>query len=416
MVFLKNKYFQNFGLLLFFIGMECLRSPNILTYGRFWEDEAVLFQRAWTHSFSETIFYIYGGYLNLSANISIWAARSLVPLEYAPYVTTSVGLFFFALPLFLLLTAQDRWLQQFRTRLFATLLLLFVPEHMELSLESLHIQFWLILAVLVIVLLNATQHQRYLKVVILLLAALSSMIAVTLIPILGIKYLIDRNRFRLEQFCFLTLGGLIQFFICYSPYEARGFHFSWIDYLTVFFTRNFISPFIGINYYSIAYLESIFNLRENLLLPIIPCIGAVLFFIFIFYCLYKFPKIRLELGILFLVLLEFQFICIFGSIGPVKWFYHLSWNQRYVFLTQVILVLMLLYLSANLSIKGQYCCYFIMTWLSFVGIFNFFQISQKAPSPLTWSQQVKLWQGNPDFSFSAWPGHQVWIFKLSHKD
>lgn len=409
----KNKYFQNFVLIIFFIGMEFLRSPDILIYGRFWEDEAVLFQHAWNHSFIEIVCYVYGGYLNLAANISIWAAKTLVPLEYAPYVTTGIGLLFFVLPLFLLLTAQDQWLQQFRSRLFATLLLLFVPEHMELSLESLHIQFWLIFAVLIIIVLESTQHQRYLKSIIILLSALSSMIAILLIPILGIRYLVDRNRFRLEQLCYLMAGGLIQFFVCYSPYKAREFHLSLVDYLTVLFTRNFISPFIGMNIYSFSYLDSIYNLREHNLTPIIPCIGSILFFTLMIYCLYKYPKIRIDIGILLFALIEMQFIGVYGAIGPVNWFYHLGWNERYVLLTQIVLVLILLYLSAKLPKKGQYFCCFIIVWISFVGVFNFFKIKQVATSSLTWKQQVKLWRSNPDFSFVAWPGHNVWVFKLS---
>lgn len=415
MFFIKNKYFQNLGLIIFFIGMECFRAPDILKYGRFWEDESALFQYAWSHSFIETVCYVYGGYLNLAANISIWAAKTLVPLEYAPYVTTGTGLLFFILPLFLLLTAQDKWLQQFRTRLFATLLILLVPEHMELSLESLHIQFWLIFSTLIIILLESTPYQRYLKDGILLLCALSSMIAILLIPILGIRYLMDRNRFRLEQLCLLMIGGFIQFFICYNPYQARSFHFSFVDYLTVFFTRNFISPFIGVNIYSFAYLESIYNLRENSLIPIIPCIGAILFFIFMIYCIYKYPKIRIDIGILLLALIEMQFISIYGAIGPVNWFYHLSWNQRYVFLTQIIIVLILLYLSANLPIKGQYFCYVVILWISCVGVFNFYEIKQTAPFALTWKQQVTLWRSNPNVSFVAWPGHNVWMFKLVKK-
>ncbi|MDI2091212.1 hypothetical protein [Commensalibacter oyaizuii] len=392
--------------------MECLRSPDILIYGRFWEDEAVLFQDAWTHSDIDTIFRVYGGYLNLAANFSIWIAKTFVPLQYAPFFTSIYGLIFQIIPLFLLLTASDQWLSCFKTRLLLTLLLIFVPEHVELSMESLHTQFTLIIAIVVIILLKAQYHQRYFKLFILVLASLSSMIAVLFVPILGIKLLLDRQYLRLEQFFFFTVGCCIQFFVCYSPYEARSFHFSLVDFLTVLFTRNFIAPFIGIHDFSIQYLETINQLRETNTIPILPCIGGIIILSILIFCLYQYPKTRWTLGILFLSLLNIQFICIYGSIGPISWFYHLAWNQRYVFLTETIFVLILVFLSTTLPKKGQYFCYGLGIWLCIVGAINFFALKQTAPSSLTWKTQVSLWKQDPNYTFYAWPGNHVWKFTI----
>ena len=59
----------------------------------------------------QALLFSYGGYLNLVANAGALAARWLLPLAIAPYLTIGLGLLFQLLPPLLLLTARDEWLR-----------------------------------------------------------------------------------------------------------------------------------------------------------------------------------------------------------------------------------------------------------------------------------------------------------------
>lgn len=234
----KTRSQHTFLLLGIFAFFLCLRSPEILIKGRFWAEEGtVFFHNAWTCSFTTALFTSYGGYLNLATNAATLLAFWLAPLPQAPYVTIAIGLAFQLLPLYLLLTAREAWLADFKTRVWATLLLLLVPETSEISLQSLHIQFSLSLASAIILTL-ATERtvQRWFRLGILFLTPLCGLSAIPLGLLYGLRVLYQRSWLRFEQLCVFSLSSALQLLFFYDPHfgNARHYSFSLIDFLTVF--------------------------------------------------------------------------------------------------------------------------------------------------------------------------------------
>lgn len=398
--YFHSKQKQTIALLLFVAIIHLTRAPDILLHGRLWAEEGSFFYHAWTVSPLKTLFYSYGGYLNLPVNTAILLARWCVPVKYAPYVTTSIGFLFQLLPIFLLLTAKDKWLSSFKIRLLITLLLLFVPETAEISLQSLHIQFHLMLAsTIILVLDNHSTHQRWFKLSILLLTTLSGLMTIILIPLYLARYVIDREYLRLEQFITLLIGYIIQFSFFYKPFTERHYHTNILDFFPVFFARDLYIPFLSNSDASQLYLQSLPQHPETLFLTY--SITIIVLFLFIF-CFYKYPKTRFGIYIFICVLLDLE-LSIFGAIGPIDWFFKLYLNQRYLFINQSLLCLLLVYLIYTLPRTGKYICIFISVWILITGIYNYYHVTSNVTDVMPWRKQIKLWYHHPNMKIEIWP-------------
>lgn len=401
---IKNHNYQTLFLLFFSAFFLCIREPDVFTYSRLWTEEGVVFfHNAWVMPPLKALFYSYAGYLNFATNGATLVARWSVPLLYVPYVTTIIGLLFQLLPLFLLLTAKDEWLNSTRARIFATLLLLLVPDSLETSLQSLHIQFYLALSVCIIMILNTDKtYLRWIKLIILIVSALSGLMAFLLLPLYGLKMLIDRKWLRTEQFFTLFIGCIIQYSFFYEKVSTRSYHFHIQDFLGIFFSRDIIIPFFGYNHLTDLYLHQLQNQNVHNFL-IVSCILCIITLGYILFCFYKYPPSRLSIFFLLSALILLA-TSIFGALGDLTWFYIGHVNQRYIFISQSLLCLMLLYFSYTLSNKGKVVCNVLIIWLIFVGFFNFFSMTYTNEHLTPWRTQVHLWQGKPDYVFQLWGG------------
>ncbi|MDI2090131.1 hypothetical protein [Commensalibacter oyaizuii] len=410
-----NKTYQTIGLLLLTITIHCTRSPEIIMHGRFWAEEGeTFFHNAWIMPPLKALFVSYGGYLNLTANAVPLIAKWSVPLAYAPYVTMGIGLLFQLLPLFLLLTATDQWLISFKNRLFATLLLLFVPETLEISLQSLHIQFSLTLACAIIVMLDISKsRQRWFKLSILLLSALSGVMTLLLLPLFLLQSIFQRNWLRIEQFIVLCIGNIIQFVFFYTPFHEREYHASLSEFLSIFFIKDIYIPFLGNNSFSNGYSLYIEQLFKNHQVPILSSVLGFLVITILLGCVYRYPKTRPSGFLIAYALLNLG-LSIIGSIGPKYWFFEPYFNQRYAFISQSLLSITLLYFSSSLPKPGQILCNLLMVWLIIASVNNYYHYISYSYGVPPWQEQVELWKKNPNYTFQIWP--KGWTMKLPKTD
>ena len=131
-----------------FILLVVVRIPAILTDGRFWAEEGVVyFHAAWHQSWLDALFTIHTGYLNLVASVATLLALHLVTLEQAPLVTTAVACGIQILPTIILATSRIPWLKRWPTFTIALLLLLIPAGDSEVWLNSITSQFHLALCV-----------------------------------------------------------------------------------------------------------------------------------------------------------------------------------------------------------------------------------------------------------------------------
>lgn len=161
-----------------------LRMPDVL-YGRLWAEEGkIFFARAAAMPWFSALLLPYGGYLNLVANAAPIIAWHTVPLEYAPWVTTGIGLIFQCCPAIILVCSRDEWLRP-RWSLIAALLIIATPPMVsEVWLQSLHSQFHLALCCALILALDAPQKRlAWFGGVLLFLAPLCGPAASGLLPL-----------------------------------------------------------------------------------------------------------------------------------------------------------------------------------------------------------------------------------------
>lgn len=407
-LFFQKRPVQTSILLSFFTIMMCLRAPDIFLYGRFWAEEGnIFFYNAWVMSPLQALFNSYGGYLNLATNAVTLIARWCIPFEYAPYFTTCIGLLFQLLPLLLLLSAKDEWLASFQVRLFLTLLLIFVPESFETSLQSLHIQFQLSLASALILILKPNfSYQRWLKLFTLGLAGLSGLMNIILLPLYAIRFLMDKNKLRFEELLMLLISCSIQYFFFYEKITSRFHSIRISDFSNIFFIRELYIPFLGLNHYTIIYIDYLRNNMLNAYTSILPMIIVIFFGVSVLYIFYKQPKTQQASFLFFAALLLF-IISIIGSIGNRSDFLIPLINQRYLFISQSLLCVTLVYITYHLSFSKQKIGKIIICWLILIGGVNYFTYPNffiQAPNNyLPWQQQVKLWRQNSNYNFQIWP-------------
>lgn len=413
-----NRRSNQTALLLFiYILFLFLRAPDIFIQGRFWAEEGYIFYaNAYNMNPLQALFVVFGGYINIGASGATLVARYLyIPLEYAPYFTIYIGLFFQVIPIYLILTAKDKWLSPFYIRILATFLLLLVPESSEISLQTLHLQFHLTLTCTLIAFLDTDiKKQRWFKLFLLFFAPLCGLLPVTLIPIFLVKFWQEKSKLRAEQTIILILGSSIQlsFYIFNLIHKididsfaiVRQRHFSYSDFCSVLYIRDLIFPFMGHHYHhSIGIMANIFHKLEAHQISLKACFISSFFILFVSGIFIKYPQTRKAL-LLFIASLLMLALSIYGVVGGTIQLVNPYFTERYAFLSQALFALMLLYLSISLPKKGKIIANILIIWLLFIGSFNFFQLLPEAKDGAghVWRQELQKWRQDPNYHPKIW--------------
>lgn len=404
-ILLQNRKLQTGLLLTLFALSFCLRCPNALIEGRFVAEEGcTFFHNAATLSPLKALFTSFGGYLNITTNAATLIAYWVVPLRYAPYVTTFIGLLFQLCPLFLLLTAKDPWLDTFKVRVLATLVLLLIPPSSELSLQSLHIQFQLVLSCAIIVALETqNNYQRWFRLCVLFLSPLSGLLVISLLPVFALRVIVDKTWLRFEQFLTLTFGSFLQYCFFYIHLDARSYEFSFVNLLTILFSRNILVPFIGLHRFSNRITRMLYDIRLHENIPYLACVIPIIILAFAIYLIIQYPKARSAFWFILsgLILLS---VCIYGALGGSINIIMAYAGERYIFCSQALFGLALLYFSVQLPFpKQRKIANVILGWLLIMGVFNFSHPPDNTIKGRNWPQEVKSWQQDHHHALEVWP-------------
>jgi hypothetical protein len=224
-----------------------VRIPNILLKGRFWaEEQAVYFAAARQQPWYDALFQVHTGYLNVTASIAGLAA-TIVPLEEAPLVSSTIALLIQLLPPLILITGQIPWLRRPWQMAAALLLLLTVQNTGEIWMNTITSQFHLALAVAII--LAVPPRGGWIGVlhrVVLLLGPLSGPASSFLAPLFFLRALLDRSRARFIQACLLSGATLVQVIIALLyPEPARLFGIGPRMLALVVFGKHILMPALG---------------------------------------------------------------------------------------------------------------------------------------------------------------------------
>lgn len=229
---------QRWMLLAAFALVAIFRLPEPWVHGRFQDEEATVFLAyAWHYPWLDALFRPFAGYWNLGANASTVLTAQLVkggvlPLERAPYLTMSLGLAAQLLPAILILTSKTAWLRNRAAVIVALLLIAASPVTEEVFFNVLHIQFHLALCAALILALDVPDGRaaRIGYGLLLFTAPLCGPGAIVLLPLFGLRALVDGDRRRLEQLAWLGAGAGVQLLLFYGSSPMRG---HWTDPATI---------------------------------------------------------------------------------------------------------------------------------------------------------------------------------------
>jgi exodeoxyribonuclease VII small subunit len=165
-------------------------------------------------------------------------------LEKAPYFTMLAGLAAQLVPAIVVLNSRSPWLQNFRHRGVALLILVLLPTTEEVFLNVMHIQFHLALGVALILCLKGGQGRlrAVFEPSILFLAPLCGPAAILLLPLFALRAVVDRDPSRWRQFAILASGAAIQLVLFYHPSGFRGVPFDPVTLAASLFIRLLVIP------------------------------------------------------------------------------------------------------------------------------------------------------------------------------
>jgi len=235
-------------LLVTYTAVVLLRMPDILIKGRFWAEEGTVhFYTAWNEPWYRALFSVHFDNLNLTANIATLLAVYLVPLGFAPLVSTSIALLVQLCPAFLLVTSRVEWLRGRVAIVLALLLLLACNNTGEVWLTSIHTQFHLgLCTALILALPTIGGWLGAFRAGLLVLGGLTGLASIPLIPLFFLRACLDRSRARLIQGGLLAaFGGVQVLMLALRPDPARYIGIGPRLLLLVVYVKHLIFPVFG---------------------------------------------------------------------------------------------------------------------------------------------------------------------------
>ena len=383
--------------------LVCLRMPDIIVQGRFWAEEGkYFFTDAWTQPPLQALFFDFGGYLNLAATGTTLAARWLMPLSLAPYLTITVALLVQLCAPLLLLTARDGWLQPAGVRLAALALILFVPDSEEVWLQTLHCQFHLTLCCAIILVLQpAGGRVAAFRLGLLLLSPLCGPTAVVLLPLFLLRAGLERNVPRLAQSATLAAGAFIQLAFFLHAIPGRAYTTNPFIFACIATIRHLDAPLLGIPYAERASER----IRARLASGHIPIKASVLpFLVFIPYGLTAWFYRRSTPAIWFFCgFALIAAVCYFGAVGGSEMLMMTRTDGRYVFVPQALLALSVLALASGLTGWRAWPAWGVVICLIAVGGMAFIQPNRFSANGPSWRAEVAAWRVDPTHALQIWP-------------
>lgn len=404
---------------LFLLGVVALivyRFPQIFYEPRMYAEEGtVFFTYAFNNPWHEMLYMPFLGYYSLLNNLICLAAAKLLPLEYAPWLTTYVSLFVYLLIFYLILYGQSVLFDGFPRKAAACLAILFLADgNIWINVISAHFYFSLIgFLILVQDVENLDVFKRWLYRILIFMAGLTGVLTCFLFPVFLIKSWRQKGRENKIHTGLLLLGCLVQgaVFLVYLHHDALGNRLgssSFMGNLHVFYILNFLGPIFGYQVFE-KYYRLITSDPSASLFIVAMSILLVVYTLFLIWLLVKcFSNKERVYGFAgFWLLSILSTIFSLGMLG----------GPRYSYAPNVILILLLL---SFIRFKGKngwsrvfpamcLCCV-----LSCI-VLGFYDFKVKLRGHLDenwpkWTEQVKRWEQNPNYSIKIWP--DGWVINL----
>jgi|WetSurMetagenome_2_1015567.scaffolds.fasta_scaffold10186_2 hypothetical protein len=425
--FINNKKMAIFIMVVLLI---IYRSPELFVHPRFWAEEATIYFRyAYESSVLDGLLMIAGdsaGYLLLLGNIAITLA-TLVPLEYAPFVTTYFSFIIFIVPFIIILWGSSYVWDIPIKKVLAILIVLFSPAASipEIWLNTINSQIYCGIAALCILFEKNTINtkQAIFYRIVLLLGGLNGIYITFLILPFFIKLWVERNKNAAWYFGIVFLVALIQFSLFLllklsgENIADKASHFDLLRVFTRVFYYHVATPLLGINILEFFTLKLTNGLTiENILtteklsyftllvLNIFSLVFIILFLIYI-------AKLNSSIWQRWLFLTAFIISSLLITFAAL----HGAPANRYLVIPGVILSFFMLS-NITLSKPTNISTIFLLGSIG-IGIFNFKCSANEAffkysSTSANWVDEVKAWEKNKNYHLKIWPEHWTTAFSV----
>ncbi len=398
-----------------FAALICLRLPNVALRGRFLGEEGqFFFGFAWHMPWTDALWHPLGGYLNIVASGSTLLAKVLVThdwlkLEYAPYVTEAVALFFQTCPAWLILTSRAVWLKPRWAVLLALVMLATPPLTEEVWLNSLHSQFHLAVCAALIL---STETETALgpasfRLLLLFLGPLCGPAAIVLLPFFALRAILEKSGARWLQTGALGLGSAIQLALFYSPSIARGFHVSPDVLVSTLFIRHLVLPLSGPTPALIVGRQALNSVEAGTVPWATVAAGAIAFGSLVLLALRRWREAWASLFFLGVALATISYV---GAIGAGPSLLMATFAERYSYVPQVLISLSVLAFAATSSGRRFRISFALCALIGLVGCVAYFHpIPFLAQGP-DWRAEVARWRADREYRLTIWP--KEWFIDL----
>jgi hypothetical protein len=411
------------------IAVTVLRDTRFFTQPRFWAEEGMLhFAFSFSHPWYQALFAPQVGYLNFWPNLATWLA-TLVPLEFAPLVTTLLAMLVQLIPVGLILWSRSSFWAGWPFKLAFVAVLLFTPLSSEVWLNTINSYNYLLIATLIILFEEPAQHspRRWGTRGLLVIAGLSGTVSCFLIPIFIFRALLEKQRERWVQIIILSVCALIQIALILSYRSnadlSQRFHLIGLTTLGVVLWTQGLSLFATGFHQTRDWARMLFSMTTQDLAGF-QLWGRLLLFAGMALILFLSANLSKKLRFLFLgsyaILLILMMM--FSVISDKYTLLDTGLHQRIFFAPNVLLGWMMimgirftrekgwLAFSGNLASAG---CAFLVCASLIWGLINyhdpwFFNLNWPA-----WPAEVQAWRADPHYALRIQP--DGWVVILDKK-
>lgn len=402
-----------------FILILLSRNEQLLTDPRFWAEEgSIYFTHAYTHTLTEQLSFMAAGYYNLINVLGTALAHRLVPLEYAPLITTIIALLIQVLPAVYIIWASIPALDNPYLKLVALLLLLFVLPNQEVWLNTINSQFYLAVTTVLILLYNAKHMSgKIISSLILMIAGFTGLISLFIFPLFVLKAWLEKSKEKWFQASILLLAGLIQaYLILASENGLREGSFDWVAFVFIFLIKVISLPVLGadLTIPAASWLKALYTESS-----VLSYLISILTLITIMGAMFKLIKADISRDALYCIAaaLILFFFSTYGALGDKVQLINAPGSERYftapniLFYTGLLMLIKPDLLSWNVrSVLASA----ILALVLLNGLSTFWiQSEQPAMKGPSWKQQI-LANADNLRRIDIWPSG--WFVNLNHDD
>lgn len=396
----QRRWLLSLTALLLVAGIMYARRPELFTTPRFWAEEGeVYFSAAYHYGFWQALFSQHMGYYAIIPNLAT-ALATLVPLEFAPFITTYIAFTFQILVSALVIYGQSPFWDTWPKKLIIACGIQLINPF-EVWLTSISVHFWLCIATFLILLESSDNSDRIRRTIyrtVLIIAGLSSVVSLFLAPLFLLKAWRDRLRESWIHGLILVFTAIIQgyallTFLLKSNSLSTGSRLSENRFsLNDVVAFHLFDPFI--DWRLTKWIPA------TVLISIYVCLG-----VYLLYLLFR----SMRDGEYLTIYSSFFLVSVLSTLLSIN----LASSPRYAFAPSVMLLVILVNETfAEERMVSRWLALSFVIVITVSSITGFRKHIYYSPDYPQWQEEVKVWRTDTTRPLKIWPQFKVRSWKV----